>query len=69
MTDDNISEGEWQEDNEPPRAESPNLVIDAQSPFVRELARQMSELTMNVSRLLATQSPGHPPGQAGPIAT
>ena len=57
MSNANILEVEWLEDTDPPRSESPNLVIDAQSPFVRELARQMSELTMNVSRILATQSP------------
>ena len=53
----NISVGEWREDIEPVRAESPNLVLDTQSPFIRKLARQMSELTMNVSHILATQSP------------
>jgi hypothetical protein len=55
---DNVSEGEWQDDSEPIRSDSPSVVLDTQSPFVRELARQMSELTCNVSRILATQSPG-----------
>jgi hypothetical protein len=51
----NNSENDWQDDVNSNRAESPTLTLDTQSPFVIELARQMSELTANVSRILAKQ--------------
>ena len=61
---DNNSENEWQDENVVTRADSPTLMLDAQSPFVKELARQMSELTMNVSRILAKQPPNQTTGHS-----